>query len=267
MTPVEIIKPDTLAAAVEAFRSSDEAMFLSGGMTLVPSMKAHLAAPERLVDLSGVAEMTGIEDRGAVLRIGALTRLADMATSPVVSQAIPELARMALMIADRHVRNRGTIGGSVANNDPAADYPAAVLGCAATLVTDRREIAADDYFTGLFETALEEDEILVALDMPKPLSAGYAKHFHPASGYAVAGVFAAKFDGGWRVSVTGAGSEGVFRLTDLETALSAQEPEEALAALDVSALDVIDEAAFPAAFRRDAIRWLAREAVTRCQPA
>ena len=265
MHPVEIVKPETLAGALEAFRASDEAMFLSGGMTLVPSMKAHLAAPDRLIDLSGIAEMTGVEDRGGSLRIGALTRLADMATSPEVASAIPELARMAGMIADRHVRNRGTIGGSVANNDPAADYPAAVLACGATLITDRREIAADDYFTGLFETALEEDEILVAIDLPKPLSAGYEKHFHPASGYAVAGVFAARFDNGWRVAVTGSGSEGVFRFSELEDALSAHPADQALAAVEVSSLDVIDEPAFPAAFRKDAIRWLAREAVGRCQ--
>lgn len=267
MNPVEIVRPDTLSEALEAFRASNEAMFLSGGMTLVPSMKAHLASPDRLIDLSGIAEMTGIEDRGASLRIGALTRLADMATSPAVASAIPELARMAGMIADRHVRNRGTIGGSVANNDPAADYPAAVLGCGATLITDRREIAADDYFTGLFETALKEDEILVAIDLPKPLNAGYAKHFHPASGYAVAGVFAARFDRGWHVAVTGSGSEGVFRFRDLEDALSAHPAEQAVATVDVASLDVIDEPAFPAAFRRDAIRWLAREAIARCQEA
>lgn len=265
MHPVEIAKPETLAAALDAFRGADDPMFLSGGMTLVPSMKAHLAAPDLLVDLSGIAEMTGVEDRGGALRIGALTRLADMATSPVVAGAIPELARMAGMIADRHVRNRGTIGGSVANNDPAADYPAAVLGCGATLVTDRREIAAEAYFTGLFETALEDDEILVAIDMPKPQAAGYAKHAHPASGYAVAGVFAAKLPAGWRIAVTGSGSEGVFRFAALEEALSRHDPAEALAAVDTSELEVIDEPAFPAAFRQDAIRWLAREAMARCQ--
>lgn len=265
MHPVNIIKPDTLKAALAAFHSADDAMFLSGGMTLVPSMKAHLAAPDLLVDLSGIAQMKGIEDRGASIRIGALTRLADMATSPVVAKGISELARMASMIADRHVRNRGTIGGSVANNDPAADYPAAVLGCGATLVTDRREISADDYFTGLFETALEEDEILVALDFPKPLSAGYAKHFHPASGYAVAGVFVARFPSGWRVAVTGSGNEGVFRLRDFEDALTHQSLKAALNGLDVSGLDVIEEPVFPANFRRDAIRWLSHEAVERCQ--
>ena len=156
------------------------------------------------------------------------------------------------------------VGFSVANNDPAADYPAAVLACGATLVTDRREIAADDYFAGLFETALEEDEILVALDLSKPEHAGYAKHFHPASGYAVAGVFAARFKEGWRIAVTGSGAEGVFRLIELEAALAEQEPKGALAALDVSALDVMDDVAFPADFRRAAIRWLSREAITRC---
>lgn len=261
MYEVDILKPATLEAALAAFRSSDQAMFLSGGMTLVPSMKAHLAAPQVLVDLSGIPEMGGVVDMGEILRVGAMTRLADMATSTVVGAAIPELSRMAGMIADRHVRNRGTIGGSVANNDPAADYPAAVLGLGAKLITDRRTFASDDYFTGLFETALEEDEILVAIEFPKPVQAAYAKYAHPASGYAVAGVFVGLFESGWRVAVTGSGAQGVFRLTALEDALGEVGPEDAIAAVDFSAIDLTDEPAFPAAFRRDAIRWLARDAV------
>ena len=263
MYAVEILKPATLKDAVTAFRSHEEAMFLSGGMTLVPSMKSHLATPPVLIDLSGIGEMVGIVDQGSSLRVGAMTRLAEMARSTVVARAIPELAHMATLIADRHVRNRGTIGGSVANNDPAADYPAAVLGLGATLITDRREIASDDYFSGLFETALEEDEILVAIELPKPLKAAYEKHSHPASGYAVAGVFVGLFQTGWRVAVTGSGTEGVFRLSTLEEALGTMRPADAISQVDFTAIDVMSEPAFPAAFRQDAIRWLARDALAR----
>jgi aerobic carbon-monoxide dehydrogenase medium subunit len=264
MYPVDVTRPTTLQQAVTSFRASGDAMFLSGGMTLVPSMKAHLTAPQVLVDLSGVTEMHGMTDTGASLRVGALTTLATMAASGIVKTALPELARIGGMIADRHVRNRGTIGGSVANNDPAADYPAAVLGLGATLTTNRRAIDADAYFTGLFETDLEEDEILVAIDFPKPLRAAYAKYAHPVSGYAVAGVFVAQFADVWRVAVTGSGAEGVFRLTSLEQALSDHGPETALPHADFDSCALLSEPAFPEDFRRAMIRHLARDALSRC---
>ncbi|EAQ13603.1 carbon-monoxide dehydrogenase medium subunit [Maritimibacter alkaliphilus HTCC2654] len=261
MHRVEIKQPTTLADAVANFRDAGDAMFLSGGMTLVPSMKAHLAAPEVLVDLSRVAELTGITDQGDSLRVGAFTRLVDIERSEVVASAIPMLGKIASIIADRHVRNRGTIGGSIANNDPAADFTAAVLVLGATLVTDRREISADDYFTGLFETELEEDEILVAMVFPKPEAAAYAKHAHPASGYAVGGVCVARFGQGWRVAVTGSGADGVFRIPELETALADKSASQAIAAVDFSALDVVDDAVFPAPFRQAMIKWLAEDAL------
>ena len=267
MYPVEILKPVTLKDALAAFRSHEDAMFLSGGMTLVPSMKAHLAAPPVLIDLSGIEDMTGIIETETTLKVGAMTRLAEMARSSVVATAIPELARMATIIADRHVRNRGTIGGSVANNDPAADYPAAVLGLGARLITDRRAIPAEDYFTGLFETALADDEILVAIELPKPLRAAYEKYAHPASGYAVAGVFIGVFETGWRVAVTGSGTEGVFRLSSLEEALATMPPAQAMREVDFTTIEVMDDPNFPAAFRQNAIRWLARDALARINDA
>jgi aerobic carbon-monoxide dehydrogenase medium subunit len=261
MHPVEIKQPTSLVEALSEFRAVDDAMFLSGGMTLVPSMKAHLATPKLLIDLSRISELSGIEDEGNELRIGSFTRWVEIERSGVVSASIPVLAYMAGIIADRHVRNRGTVGGSIANNDPAADYPAAVLGLGATLITDRREIAADDFFTGIFETALSEDEILIAIRCPKPEAAGYAKHAHPASGYAVGGVFVARFPNGWRVAVTGSGADGVFRLTDLEVSLSAGNGAYAVSTVDFSELNVLDDKTFPVPFRKEMIRWLAEAAL------
>lgn len=259
----DLKQPRTVAEAVAAFRASDGAMFLSGGMTLVPAMKAHLAAPGTLIDLSRIVELTGIADTGDVLRIGGFTRWVEIERSDVVMAAIPALSRMAGMVADRHVRNRGTLGGSIANNDPAADFPAAVLGLGATLITDRREIPADDFFTGLFETALYDGEILVAIAFPKPLAAAYAKHAHPASGYAVGGVFVARFAAGWRVAVTGSGEDGVFRLTALEDALAGGSAASALAQVDLSSVNLLDDVAFPRRFRQDMLRWLAEDALGR----
>jgi len=262
MNPFEITRPASLEAAVAAFADHGDAMFLSGGMTLVPSLKAHLAAPGLLVDLSAIPEMRGITRDGDRLRIGAMTRFADIAASDVVASALPALASVAGLVADRHVRNRGTLGGSVANNDPAADFPAAVLALGATLVTDRRRIAAEDYFTGLFETALEAGEILVALEFPLPDAAAYAKHPHPASGYAVAGVFVARFGTRWQVAVTGSGEGGVFRLTAAEQALMQGGPA-ATGALALDDLELFDDPAFPAPFRAAAIGWLLRDALAR----
>lgn len=260
MNTFDIIRPGTLAEAVTAYRNHGDAMYLSGGMTLVPSLKAHLAAPGLLIDLTAITELHGIFHEDDVLRIGALTRFADVAASSTVAAAIPALAAMAGLVADRHVRNRGTLGGSVANNDPAADFPAAVLALGATLVTDRRRIAAEAYFTGLFETALEEGEILAALEFPVPDAAAYAKHPHPASGYAVAGVFVARFGADWRVAVTGSGAEGVFRLTAAEAAMIAGGPAATIPVAHAD-LPLFDDPAFPAPFRAAAIGWLLSEAL------
>ena len=261
MHPFDLRQPTTASEAVATFRASPDPMYLAGGMTLVPTLKAHLAAPRTLIDLAGIAEMTGIHVDGDGLRIGALTRWVDIEGADALRATIPALARMAAMIGDRHVRNRGTIGGSIANNDPAADMTAAVLGLGATLITDRRSLGADDYFTGMFQTALEDGEILVAITFPRPLAAAYAKHPHPASGYAVGGVFVARFASHWRVAVTGSGQAGVFRLHALETALATAPAGKALAQVDFTALDLVDDPAFPARFRAQMLRWLASDAL------
>ncbi|MEE3023920.1 MAG: FAD binding domain-containing protein, partial [Pseudomonadota bacterium] len=197
-------------------KMADGAQLLAGGMTLLPTMKQRLASPESVIDLAGCG-LAGIEDAGDAVRIGAMTRHEDVAGSSLVQKAVPALAALAGGIGDRQVRNRGTIGGSVANNDPSACYPAAVLGLGGTVHTNKRDIAADDFFVGMFETALEEDEMITAVSFPKTAKAAYVKFPNPASRYAMVGVFVASSGGGTRVAVTGAGSDGVFRHGDMES--------------------------------------------------
>src|SRR5437763_3289836 len=205
MYPTTYVRPATLPEAVALLEEHPEAKALAGGMTLVPTLKQRLSAPSHLVDVTRLPELQGVAVVNGVLRIGAATRHADVARSAVVRTSVPALARLASLIGDQQVRNRGTLGGSVANSDQAADYPAAVVGLGATVVTDRRRIAADDYFVGMFETALEPSEVIVAIEFPLPRRAAYEKQPHPASGYAVAGVFVAETAAGVRVGVTGAG--------------------------------------------------------------
>jgi carbon-monoxide dehydrogenase medium subunit len=206
--------------AISAAGSAEDPKFLAGGMTLIPTLKQRLAQPSDLIDLAGIDGMVGITDNGDSITIGAMTRHVDVANSDLVKNKIPALASLASHIGDPQVRNRGTIGGSIANNDPAADYPAAVLGLNATIVTNKREIAADDFFDGLFTTALEEDELLTAVKFPVADKAGYAKFPNPASRYALVGVMVAQTGGETRVAVTGASQDGVFRASDIESALS-----------------------------------------------
>jgi carbon-monoxide dehydrogenase medium subunit len=206
-------------AAAAKLAEGDEAKLLAGGMTLLPTMKQRLARPSDLIDLNEIAGLSGITVAGGAVTIGATTRHADVAASAEVKQAIPALAKLAGGIGDPAVRNRGTIGGSIANNDPAADYPAAVLGLGATVITNKREIAGDDFFLGLFETALQDGEIITAVRFPVPQKAGYFKFPNPASRYAVVGVFVAKTANGVRVAVTGAGP-CVFRQAEMEAALA-----------------------------------------------
>ena len=204
--------------AVNAFRAAADGAYLSGGHTLLPTMKQRLAAPSDLIDLAGLDALAGIAVDGDAVEVGALTPHVAVAASAEVGAAIPALAALAGMIGDPQVRNKGTIGGSVANNDPAADYPAALVGLGATVVTDRRRITADDFFTGLFETALESGEIVTAVRFPRPRRAGYAKFPNPASRYAIVGVMAAETAEGVRIAVTGAGP-CVFRASAMEAAL------------------------------------------------
>src|SRR3954470_3282775 len=199
--------------------ADEDAKLVAGGMTLIPTLKFRLAKPAELIDLGGLANLNGISEDGNAVVIGAMTRHADVHRSDAVKRVIPSLAAMAGMIGDPAVRNRGTIGGSIANNDPAADYPAAVVALNATVRTNKREIAADSFFTGMFETALGPDEIITAVRFPKVAQANYQKFRNPASRYAVVGVFVAKTATGVRLAVTGAGAV-VFRVPEMEAALA-----------------------------------------------
>jgi carbon-monoxide dehydrogenase medium subunit len=210
--------PDTLSAAVGDL-SNPDAKVLAGGMTLLPTMKQRLASPAALIDLRNVRELASIAREGDNLVIGAMAKHAEVAHSSVVEAAIPALSSLAGLIGDPAVRNMGTIGGSLANNDPAADYPAAALALGATIVTNKRRIAAQDFFTGLFETALEAGELITQVSFPIPQRAAYEKFRNPASRYALVGVFVAKTAAGVRVAVTGSGSNGVFRAKEFEAAL------------------------------------------------
>ena len=208
--------PRSLSEATAQFVGGGEAAYLAGGHTLIPAMKSRLRMPDALVDLSRLG-LSGITPEGDRLWIGAMTTHADVTTG---AAAIPALARLAAGIGDAQVRNRGTLGGSVANNDPAADYPAAVLALDAVIETDRATHSADEFFQGMFATALADGEIITRIGFRLPQAAAYAKFRHPASRYAIVGVFVARFASGWRVAVTGAGP-GVFRWTEAEAALAA----------------------------------------------
>src|SRR5579864_4259404 len=227
-------RPQSVADAAKAIAGKDEAKLLAGGMTLIPTLKQRLAKPSDLVDLGRIAELKGIKRDGNAIVIGAMTRHADVASSDVVKSAIPALAQLAGGIGDPQVRNRGTIGGSLANNDPAADYPPAVLALNATIVTNKRRIAADDFFKGMFETALGQDEIITAVSFPVAEKAGYSKFPNPASRYAIVGVLVARTGGQVRVAVTGAGPV-VFRQKEMEAALSRSFTPDAVANVKQSA--------------------------------
>ena len=224
----ELVRPKTVAEAVAAL-AAEAAQPLGGGQTLLPTMKQRLAAPETLVSLTAIADMKGVKAVGGTLTVGGATPHAQVAREAAAHY--PALAALAGQIGDPAVRNRGTIGGSVANNDPAACYPAAVLASGATVVTDRREIAAEDFFEGMFTTALAEGEIITAVKFPIPQKGHYAKFVQPASRFAMVGVFVAKYDSGVRVAVTGASEGGVFRWTDAEAALSGNFSADALKGL------------------------------------
>lgn len=256
------IKARSLKHARELLAANAEAKLLAGGMTLIPTLKARLARPSHLIDVGGLPELTGIEVKDGKLAVGAGLRHREVATSAVVRKAIPALAELAGVIGDPQVRNLGTIGGSVANNDPAADYPAAVLALAATVATTRREIAADDFFQGMFTTALEPDEIVVRLIFPVPKLAAYSKFPHPASGYAMAGVFVAQTANGVRVAVTGAGP-GVFRWSEAETALAGNMSPAALDGLTVKADDLNEDIHATREYRANLVAVMAKRAVAK----
>ncbi|MEJ8574579.1 xanthine dehydrogenase family protein subunit M [Microbaculum marinum] len=260
MYPFTYHRPASVRKAVNLLASSEDAKILAGGHTLLPTMKQRLAAPSDLIDLNGVEGLSGIEQKGRTIHIGAMTRHAEVANSDVVKEAIPALAKLAGGIGDPHVRHRGTIGGSVANNDPNADYPAACLGLGATIVTNKRKIPADEFFVGMFETALEEGEIITKVLFPIPRKAGYAKFPNPASRYALVGVFVSKRGKDVRVAVTGAGP-CVFRATALEEALAGRFAAKSLEGVTVSDADLNSDIHASAEYRAHLIGVMARRAV------
>jgi carbon-monoxide dehydrogenase medium subunit len=260
MYAFEYHRPTTVADAVSLLQGASDARLLAGGHTLIPTLKQRLAQPSDLVDLRGIGELKGIREEGDRLVIGATTTHAEVAKSDVVKRAIPALAALAEHIGDAQVRNCGTIGGSIANNDPAADYPAAIVGLNATVKTNQREIAADDFITGMFETALGDAEIITAVSFPKPTKAGYAKFPNPASRYAIVGVMVAQTGGQTRVAVTGAGPS-VFRLPDFEQALAGNFAASALDGLSVPSADLNSDIHASAEYRAHLVKVMAKRAV------
>jgi carbon-monoxide dehydrogenase medium subunit len=252
-------KPASVADAARAAAGAD-AKIIAGGQSLLPSMRLGLAAPESLVDLAGLDDLKGISVNGGTVKIGAMTTHAEVAASADVMKSIPALADLAGRIGDRQVRNRGTIGGSLANNDPAACYPAAVLGLGATVHTDQRTIAADDFFTGLYETALKEGEVITAVSFPVPEKAGWQKFKQPASRFSLVGVFVSKGPQGVRVAVTGAGA-CVYRVNALEDKLKADWSAAACSGVTVSADGLNTDLHGSAEYRAALIPVLAARAV------
>ncbi len=260
MYAFEYHRPNALSGAVADLANPDSKA-LAGGQTLLPTMKQRLASPAALIDLRDVPELAGVSRSGDNLLVGAMTCHADVARNSVVQAAIPALAKLAGGIGDPHVRNMGTIGGSIANNDPAADYPAAALALGATVITNTRRIAAQDFFKGLFETALETGELITQVSFPIPQKAAYMKFPNPASRFALVGVFVAKMTGGVRVAVTGAGANGVFRADALEAALNANFSAAALNGVSVSASGLNSDLHADADYRAHLIGVMARRAV------
>ena len=254
-------KAGSVDDAASKMGGAEDGKYLSGGMTLIPTMKQRLAAPSDLIDLGGIADLAGISVNGGTVRIGAATTHADVASNSDLASACSALAGLASHIGDPHVRNRGTIGGSIANNDPAADYPAAMIALNATIVTNSREIAADDFFAGLFETALADDEIITAVTFEAPAKAAYQKFPNPASRYAMAGVFVVQSGDGVRVGVTGAGSDGVFRHGEMEQALAGNWSADAIDGCSVDAGDLLSDIHGDANYRANLVKVMAKRAV------
>ena len=254
-------RPGSLSEAASLASKHSEGKILAGGMTLLPTMKQRLAGPSDLIDLSKLDELRGIEVKDGVVTIMAMTRHVTVATSPEVRKTIPALAEMAGMIGDPAVRNKGTIGGSIANNDPAADYPSACLAFGATINTSKRSIKADDFFTGLFETALEDGEIITSISFPVADKANYQKFRNPASRYAIVGVFVVKRSNEVRVAVTGAGNKGVFRAKNFEAALAANFSPAALDGKSVPASQLNSDMHADADYRSHLISVIAKRAV------
>lgn len=257
-------RPGSIEDALSLVGGADDPKFLAGGQTLLPTLKQRLAMPSDLVDLAGIVELAGISLNGNSVTVGAMARHVEVANSADVRARIPALAALAGDIGDRQVRNRGTLGGSIANNDPAADYPAALLALGATITTNERAMAAPEFFTGLFETALGDSEIVTSVTFPAPDKATYMKFKNPASRYAIVGVFVAKFGTDVRVAVTGAGSSGVFRIAEMEKALSVNFSPDAIAGIGVPEDGLNSDIHAAADYRAHLIGVMARRAVAVC---
>ncbi len=256
-------KVNSVAAAVEALRNAEDGKLLAGGQTMLPTMKHRLASPSDIVDLSGVAELRGISIVGNTVTIGAMTPHAEVAASSDMQNAIPALAKLAGNIGDPAVRNRGTIGGSIANNDPAADYPAAVIALGATVKTNQREISGDDFFTGMFETALNDNEVIISVSFPVPEAAAYMKFENPASRYAIAGVFVAKTGSDVRVGVTGA-TPCAHRAVRIEEALGGALNSAVVDGVDIPVDEMNSDIHASAEYRAHLVKIMAKRAVDAC---
>jgi carbon-monoxide dehydrogenase medium subunit len=261
MYAFEYHRPTSVREAAALLAKQEDAKILAGGHTLLPTMKQRLAAPSALIDLGQVAELRGIERAPRSVTIGAMTTHAQVANSPEVQEAIPALAELAEMIGDPHVRHRGTIGGSIANNDPAADYPGACLALGATIHTSKRKLSPDEFFTGIFGTALEEGELVTRVTFPVPHKAAYAKFRNPASRYALVGVFVAKRANDVRVAVTGAGANGVFRVPAMEEALEKRFGAKSLDGITVRPEGLSSDIHADAVYRAHLVGVMARRAV------
>jgi aerobic carbon-monoxide dehydrogenase medium subunit len=255
-------RPASVDEAAALFAKGSEAKYLAGGHTLLPVMKQRLAAPSDVIDLAKIPALVGIEVTGDTVTVKAATTYYDIMTNAQVKKSLPALASLTSVIGDPAVRYRGTIGGSIANNDPAADLPAAVLALGATVKTNKREIAADDFFKGLFSTALEDGEIITAVSFPIPAKAAYEKFRHPASRFALTGVFVAKSKSGdVRAAATGASQNGVMRVAAIEQALKANWSPSALDGVAISTSGLMEDIHGSAAYRANLIKVMAQRAV------
>jgi len=256
------IRAKSLSDAAASLGKSEDAKLLAGGQSLVAAIKLRLSKPSDLIDLGKVDELRGIKVEGSNVVLGAMARHSEVAGSAAVKKAIPALAALASGIGDRQVRNMGTVGGSVANNDPAADYPAAVVGLNATITTNKRKIAADDFFKGMFETALQPGEIITSISFPAPKRAAYMKFKNPASRFAIVGVFVAETSSGMRVAVTGAGP-GVFRVPEMEKALASKFAPESVANIKIKEDGLNSDIHAKADYRAHLVTVMAKRAVAK----
>ena len=263
MYAINYTKASDVSDAVTKLATADDGKLLAGGQTLLPTLKQRLASPDQLIDLAECG-LSSISTSSDAIKIGAMTCHADVAKHKDVAVTNPGLASLAGGIGDRQVRNCGTIGGSVANNDPAACYPSALLALGATVHTNKRDIAADEFFTGMFETALDDDEVITAITLPNPQKSAYTKFPNPASRYAMVGVFVAKFADDVRVAVTGAGEDGVFRASAIEAALSANFDAASLDGITMSDDALMEDIHASPAYRAHLIVEMARRAVAAC---